>query len=175
MIVGLFAAMPTFAERCIRDLGDDITPESFIAAMKGCTSADRSLRRPTLPLEEEPSTLEQLGLAPAIVVRAEFAFGSSILTTEGKEQLQAVAEVLSNSEMEADVWLIEGHTDSVGSETSNLRLSERRARAAKSYLVKLGVDAARLAIVGRGESMPLPDEPHDSQKQRRIQMRNLGQ
>ena len=70
---------------------------------------------------------------------------------------------------------IEGHTDSVGSETSNLRLSERRARAAKSYLVKLGVNAARLAIVGRGESRPLPGEPHDSKKQRRIQMRNLGQ
>ena len=47
-----------------------------------------------------------------------------------------------------------GHTDSVGSDTYNQRLSLRRADAVKAYLVSRGLDAARLYTEGKGESMP---------------------
>jgi outer membrane protein OmpA-like peptidoglycan-associated protein len=50
---------------------------------------------------------------------------------------------------------IEGHTDSRGSATANLKLSERRARAVRDHLASRGVQAARLEAVGYGEGRPL--------------------
>jgi len=50
---------------------------------------------------------------------------------------------------------IEGHTDSIGSDAYNQRLSERRAAAVKQYLVSKGVGADRLTTVGRGEKDPV--------------------
>ena len=50
---------------------------------------------------------------------------------------------------------IEGHTDSRGSEASNLRKSAARARAVRIYLAARGVAAKRLEAAGRGESMPI--------------------
>jgi len=50
---------------------------------------------------------------------------------------------------------IEGHTDSVGSEDFNLGLSQRRAEAVRSYLLRQGVDASRISANGLGESAPV--------------------
>ncbi len=52
---------------------------------------------------------------------------------------------------------IDGHTDSVGDETSNLLLSQRRAEAVRNYLMARGIDPARLYVRGFGESMPVGD------------------
>ena len=59
---------------------------------------------------------------------------------------------------------IEGHTDSVGSDAYNMRLSVERAETVKAYLSsEFGVDPRRLVIVGKGESEPMggraPDDP----------------
>jgi OOP family OmpA-OmpF porin len=50
---------------------------------------------------------------------------------------------------------IEGHTDSIGTEAYNLRLSQRRANAVVRYLVSKGIAADRLEAVGKGESEPV--------------------
>ncbi len=50
---------------------------------------------------------------------------------------------------------INGHTDNVGKEKTNLRLSERRAKAIVDYLIEKGIDIKRLAFEGYGEYMPL--------------------
>ena len=50
---------------------------------------------------------------------------------------------------------IEGHTDSIGSEAYNLRLSQRRANAVKRYLVSKGIADDRLETVGKGEAEPV--------------------
>ncbi len=52
---------------------------------------------------------------------------------------------------------IEGHTDSSGSESFNLNLSQQRAEAVKALLGEYGVDTARIEAVGMGESMPVAD------------------
>jgi outer membrane protein OmpA-like peptidoglycan-associated protein len=53
--------------------------------------------------------------------------------------------------------MVEGHTDSVGTEEYNLALSDRRAKAVFDYLSSRGVDPARVSSVGKGESAPIAD------------------
>jgi len=62
------------------------------------------------------------------------------------------------------VLLIEGHTDSDGSDDYNMRLSLRRANALKAYLVQHGIDASRLRTVGYGESQPIASNDTDEGK-----------
>ena len=52
-------------------------------------------------------------------------------------------------------FVIEGHTDSTGSETLNEKLSAKRAAAVKNYLVQNGIDVSRLESNGFGESNPI--------------------
>ena len=67
---------------------------------------------------------------------------------------------------------IDGHTDSVGTDAYNQKLSERRANAVKSYLIdKVGIEASRLKSVGYGESRPAfpNDTPENRSKNRRVE------
>lgn len=68
--------------------------------------------------------------------------------------------------------VIEGHTDSVGSEDYNYGLSQRRADAVKSYLVNQGVSAARLVTEGKGETSPVAsnDSATGRQQNRRVEV-----
>ncbi len=72
--------------------------------------------------------------------------------------------------------LIEGYTDSVGSEAYNQALSERRAEAVKQYFVSKGIDASRIQIKGRGESNPIAsnETPEGRAKNRRIEIKILS-
>jgi outer membrane protein OmpA-like peptidoglycan-associated protein len=73
---------------------------------------------------------------------------------------------------------IEGHTDSVGSEKYNQRLSERRAAAVKGYLLKHGVtDGARIKTTGHGKSQPIADNSTEEGrfKNRRVEILILSE
>jgi len=52
---------------------------------------------------------------------------------------------------------IQGHTDSVGDDNYNLKLSQKRAESVKAYLVKKGIDSARMVPKGYGENVPIAD------------------
>ncbi len=69
--------------------------------------------------------------------------------------------------------LLEGHTDSVGSEEYNLVLAKKRAEAVKKYLANKGIDSARLTTDGLGESQPaVPnDSSENRQKNRRVEFK----
>ncbi|MEX2333456.1 MAG: OmpA family protein, partial [Pseudohongiella sp.] len=68
--------------------------------------------------------------------------------------------------------VIEGHTDSVGSESSNLDLSQRRADSVRTYLVGRGVANSRLNASGRGESSPVGSNDSETgrQQNRRVEV-----
>lgn len=68
--------------------------------------------------------------------------------------------------------LIEGHTDDVGSDDSNLGLSKRRADSVRSYLAGRGVDASRLSSAGLGEGTPIAgnDTATGRQQNRRVEI-----
>ncbi len=84
-----------------------------------------------------------------------FGFDSSELTYASKTNIAELAETLKKYE-DTEI-LIEGHTDSKGSESYNQELSERRAGSVAGELRSLGVAASRISEVGYGEEMPIAD------------------
>lgn len=72
---------------------------------------------------------------------------------------------------------IDGHTDSVGSDAMNQRLSEARAASVRNALVAAGVDAARIETVGHGETQPVGTNANAAGRQanRRVELTLLGQ
>lgn len=82
-----------------------------------------------------------------------FLFDSSALTPQGQDILRKKAAFLkSNPNVKVT---IEGHCDERGTNEYNLALGEARARSAKTFLVDLGLPAARLATISYGEERPI--------------------
>ena len=104
-----------------------------------------------------------------------FEFNSFRLTTHAERQLDEVAKALNMPAFQDSKFVIVGHTDAVGGENYNQRLSQHRAQSVVDYLgSRLGLDRSRLSAVGWGESRLLPDVPPDSAANRRVEVRNIG-
>ena len=89
-----------------------------------------------------------------------FGFDSTSIQPAGRTNLATLA---ANLEKYPDSnVLIVGHTDSVGADSYNMTLSERRAQSAASYLRQQGVDAGRVRTEGRGEIEPVADNSTDA-------------
>jgi OOP family OmpA-OmpF porin len=91
-----------------------------------------------------------------ITVGAEklFDFDKSALKSEGKAALDdAAAKIKANPEIKAVI--VTGHTDRIGSDAYNQKLSERRAKIVADYLVTQGVDSGIIQSSGKGESSPV--------------------
>jgi outer membrane protein OmpA-like peptidoglycan-associated protein len=110
----------------------------------------------------------------AVSLMVQFEFGSAQLTPTAKQVLDNLGAALKSPQLGSDSFLIEGHTDSVGSDAYNQRLSEARARSVKQYLSsQLGVEAERLRAAGKGESSPLDKANPEAGVNRRVQVINL--
>lgn len=107
------------------------------------------------PIPEWQLRIEDDVITGALRGGATFASGSAELTPELIGLLDIAAGILLRNPTLG--LLIEGHTDDVGSESANQRLSERRAGNAAAYLVAAGIDEARLTAIGYGESQPIGD------------------
>lgn len=98
-----------------------------------------------------PPTVTETPAEPELAVRNYFEFDDFDLDAESRAKLDA----LIRQERDRDtILMINGHTDSVGSESYNQALSERRARAVQRYLVAAGIDPNRLRVRGLGETQP---------------------
>ena len=83
-----------------------------------------------------------------------FGFDTSAMQPAGQDAMDAFSRDLKGTSY--DTITVEGHTDRLGSEAYNQKLSLQRAEAVKAYLVsKDGLDAQRITAVGRSESMPI--------------------
>ena len=103
-----------------------------------------------------------------------FDFDKSVLKPEGKTMLDELSTRQQAMALEAIVAT--GHTDSIGSDGYNERLSLRRAEAVKAYLVSGGTDAKRIFVEGKGERQPVADNATlDGRAQnRRVQIEVVG-
>ncbi len=110
-----------------------------------------------------PPVVKGKSVAPAEVKRytlgadALFAFGRGNwvdLNAKGKEDLDRLAAQLKQFDQLNSVK-VTGHTDYLGSEAANLRLSEQRAQTVRQYLLSKGLPASKVMAVGMGESQPV--------------------
>jgi OOP family OmpA-OmpF porin len=99
-----------------------------------------------------------------ILQQVKFKTNSATILPESDAILTAVVAILTEHP-EIEKVLVEGHTDNRGGKAYNLRLSDRRAQAVVAWLVKHGVDNARLSSRGFGLTRPL--EPNDTEEGRR--------
>ena len=99
-----------------------------------------------------------------------FAFDSFEITREARAGLNRVVDWMN--EYPNLTAKVEGHTDSVGDDDYNQKLSENRAKAIYDYLVEKGIDASRLSYEGFGETRPVAsnDTVEGRAQNRRIEM-----
>ncbi|HSD09733.1 MAG TPA: OmpA family protein [Candidatus Binatia bacterium] len=107
-----------------------------------------------------------------------FEFNKYDLTSDARVKVRDIAEVLDGPRVQNRQVSIEGHTDSIGSDEYNLRLSQRRAEAVSRGLAGDGVSASRLHSRGFGKKYPIApnknsdgsDNPAGRAKNRRVEV-----
>ena len=104
-----------------------------------------------------------------------FDFDKAVLKPAGKAKLDDLASKVKGINLE--VIIAVGHTDSVGTDAYNQKLSIRRAEAVKAYLVSKGIDKSRVYTEGKGEKQPVADNKtkEGRAKNRRVEIEVVGQ
>ncbi|MFC2147905.1 OmpA family protein [Bacteroidota bacterium] len=119
---------------------DDLCPDlAGVVANKGCPELPQAVRK---ALNDYAKTIL-------------FDTGKATIKERSEEVLKNVVAILE--EYSYARFSIDGHTDSVGSDTLNQKLSEERAYSVMNYLIENGVASSRLEAAGYGESRPLAD------------------
>ncbi len=103
-----------------------------------------------------------------------FDFDKAVLKPEGKAKLDDLSSKVKGINLE--VIIAVGHTDSVGSDAYNQKLSVRRAEAVKAYLVTKGIEKNRIYTEGKGEKQPVADNKtkEGRAKNRRVEIEVVG-
>ncbi|MCU0342118.1 MAG: OmpA family protein [Spirosomaceae bacterium] len=100
---------------------------------------------------------------PIVLKNVFFDTGSALLRKESYSELNLLVELLQkNAALKIE---LRGHTDNVGSDSENLKLSENRAKAVVAYLVQKGIDTGRLRAKGFGETQPVDSNDTDTGRQ----------
>jgi len=93
------------------------------------------------------------GTKMVVLLGPNFDFDKTTLKPDGKRKVDEAVKVMkANPSLRVSV---EGHTDSIGSDAYNQRLSERRAKAVRDYMVEQGIDTDRITTHGWGEAKPV--------------------
>ena len=105
---------------------------------------------------------------------AHFDFDKSVLKPEGKAKLDDLVGKLKAVNLEVVIAI--GHTDSIGSNAYNQKLSLRRSGAVKDYLISKGIAANRIHTEGKGETQPVADNKtkEGRAKNRRVEIEVVG-
>ena len=103
-----------------------------------------------------------------------FDFDKSVLKPAGKAKLDDIVSKVGGLNLE--VIIAVGHTDSVGTDAYNQKLSVRRAEAVKAYLVSKGIEKNRVYTEGKGEKQPVADNKTSEgrAKNRRVEIEVVG-
>ena len=118
--------------------------------------------------------------APAVATKVTYAadaffdFDKSVLKPEGKAKLDDLVSKVKGINLE--VIIAVGHTDSVGSDAYNQKLSVRRSESVKAYLVSKGIEKNRVYTEGKGEKQPVADNKtaEGRAKNRRVEIEVVG-
>jgi OOP family OmpA-OmpF porin len=173
-------------ELCWRNSG--WTPAT---AAKGCDGAIVAAPAPApapaaapapAPAAKPPAPAPAAAPAPApaaatkvtYAADAFFDFDKSVLKAEGKAKLDELVSKIKDITLE--VIIAVGHTDSVGADAYNQKLSVSRSEAVKAYLVSKGIENNRVYTEGKGEAQPVADNKtgEGRSKNRRVEIEVVG-
>ena len=125
---------------------------------------------PTAPAKA-PSSMKQ-----TIVIQADalFDFDTSVVRPDGKKSIDDAMAKLAGVDVE--MVIATGHTDNIGTDAYNQKLSERRAAAVKEYLASKGIPSSKITTIGKGESQPVATNKtkEGRQKNRRVDIEFKG-
>ena len=161
-------------ELCWRDA--NWTPAT---AAKGCDGA--IVEAPKAAPAAPAAAAAPKAAAPAVAASkvtyaadAFFDFDKAVLKPEGKAKLDDLAQKVKGINLE--VIIAVGHTDSVGTDAYNQKLSIRRSEAVKAYLVSKGIEKNRIYTEGKGEKQPVADNKTSEgrAKNRRMEVEVVG-
>lgn len=141
------------------------TPEKGV---EECGDAPSPVTAPAVVAPRTPAPVVVQQQRREVTLRAEalFPFDHWRLTPKGVSIVDEFAAKLSR--IDYNVVIVVGHTDSIGSDSYNQILSEKRAAAVKSRLVEKGVPAANVQVVGKGEKEPVAsNKTRDGRQQNR--------
>ena len=148
-------------------------------AAPGCDGALQAAAAPApaaAPAAPAPAPAPAPIAAQKITYAADafFDFDKSVLKPEGRAKLDDLVGKIQGINLE--VIIAVGHTDSVGSDAYNQRLSVRRAEAVKAYLVTKGIERNRVYTEGKGEKQPVADNrtAEGRAKNRRVEIEVVG-
>lgn len=136
-------------------------------------TAEQRLRAALASMERVATVqVEARGLVITLNGAVLFGFGESELLPIAKEKLRDVATALEDELKRGRILVVEGHTDSIGSDEANMKLSQERADAVRNFLVEEGIDANKIKAVGRGEQSPLVPNtsPENRANNRRVEI-----
>jgi OOP family OmpA-OmpF porin len=131
---------------------------------------------PPAPAPAKPEPGKPKPVAEKVTLAADvlFDFDKSVLKPEGKSKLDDLANKIRAINLEVVIAI--GHTDSIGSDAYNQKLSVRRAEAVKAYLISKGVEPNRIYTEGKGEKQPVASNKtkEGRQKNRRVEIEVIG-
>src|SRR2546425_753189 len=137
-------------------IGGGIVGGGLIGALLGHAVCDPEKEAPPPPPPPAPAPPPPppAKAEPLVTLHGpQFDFNKATLKPAGKKMVdEAVTVMKDKPSMKVSV---EGHTDSIGSDAYNQKLSERRAQAVRDYMVSQGIDAARISVKGWGKTKPI--------------------
>ncbi|RZL92871.1 MAG: OmpA family protein [Variovorax sp.] len=158
-------------ELCWRDA--NWTPATAAA---GCDGALVPAPPPAAVVPPAPAPVPPAVAASKVTFAADafFDFDKSVLKPEGRAKLDDLVSKIKDVNLE--VIIAVGHTDSIGTDAYNQRLSVRRAEAVKAYLVSKGIERNRVYTEGKGEKQPIADNKtkEGRAKNRRVEIEVVG-
>ena len=163
-------------EYCWRDA--NWTPAT---AAPGCDGAIVPVVAPAAPVATAPAPAPvPVPVAPPAATKVTYAadaffdFDKSVLKPEGKAKLDDLVGKIKDINLE--VIIAVGHTDAVGSDSYNQKLSVARSESVKAYLVSKGVEKNRVYTEGKGEKQPVADNKTSEgrAKNRRVEIEVVG-
>jgi outer membrane protein OmpA-like peptidoglycan-associated protein len=157
----------------------DYTEEDLANSLFRKTPSDTRTRGigPAQPAQPQPAPPSASPQRTSISLNVFFEFDSDKILPDYFRDLEKLGNVLTAPEYSVNRVQVEGHTDSIGSDSYNLRLSERRAESVKQYLVqRFQIPSDRLVVRGFGKSQPIASNatPDGRDKNRRVEVVNLG-
>ena len=151
------------------------TPATAAPGCDGALQAPAAAPAPA-PVAAAPAPAPAPVAAQKVTYAADafFDFDKSVLKPEGRAKLDDLVSKIQGINLE--VIIAVGHTDSVGSDAYNQRLSVRRAEAVKAYLVSKGIERNRIYTEGKGEKQPVASNStaEGRAKNRRVEVEVVG-